>query len=92
MTRIYYTREKIQKFDKGQSGICLKFNQHTDSLMHAFWNCEKIKKKWEDIGRWLSIHIDTKVEVWAEMLCYKQKTAGASLSNCLSNNSIFADV
>ena len=63
MTRIYYTRDKIKKIDKGQSGICLKCNQHTDSLMHAFWNCEKIKKKWEDIGRWLSIHTDKKVVI-----------------------------
>ena len=53
MTRIYYSRDKIHKFDSSLSDKCLKCAQ-TDSLIHSFWHCEKIIKVWKKIDRWLS--------------------------------------
>lgn len=44
MTRIYYSRDKIHKFDNSTSDRCVKCSTQSDSLIHAFWYCEKVRK------------------------------------------------
>ena len=38
-------RDKIHKFDNSSSDKCLKCGTQSDSLIHAFWYCEKLKVK-----------------------------------------------
>lgn len=37
MTGVYYTRDKICKFDNTALDKCLKCNQYSDSFMHTLW-------------------------------------------------------
>ena len=71
MTRIYYSRDKIHKFDSTSSDKCLKCPQ-SDSLIHAFWHCEKINKVWEKIERWLSRICKCKM-LFSPEICIFQK-------------------
>lgn len=36
MTRIYYNREKIHKFDNKASDVCIKYKMRLETLLHAF--------------------------------------------------------
>lgn len=49
MTRIYYTKSKIHKFDSSSSTLCVKSCSQDNTITHAFWECEKIKKAWMEI-------------------------------------------
>ena len=71
MTRIYYTRDKIHKFDTNSSDLCIKCGKQSDSLIHAFWHCEKIKKTWEDIEKWLAIVCKTNVVLSPESCIFQ---------------------
>ena len=73
MTRMYYTRDKINKFDPTSSDRCLKCCTQKDSLIHAFWQCEKVRKTWEKIERILSINCNCTVE-FTPMICLFQNT------------------
>lgn len=53
MTRMYYSRDRIHKFDPSSSPLCLKCCK-SDSLIHAFWYCDNVLKTWLDIEKWLS--------------------------------------
>lgn len=75
MTRIYYSRDKIHKFDTSSSDLCLKCGKQSDSLIHAFWYCEKIRKTWEDIEKWLAIVCKTNV-VLSPVTCIFQSMGG----------------
>lgn len=54
MSRTYYTRDKIYKFDNKLSDICLKCQSQRDSLIHSFWECCQVNKVWKDLEKWLS--------------------------------------
>ena len=36
------------------SGKCLKCKIKSDSLIHAFWECPKINKLWDELQLWLN--------------------------------------
>ena len=55
MTRMYYTRDKINKFDPTSSDRCLKCHTQRDSLIHSFWYCKKVRTTWTKIERFLNI-------------------------------------
>ena len=55
MTIMYYTRDKINKFDPTSSDRCLKCHTQRDSLIHAFWYCKKVRTTWAKIERFLNI-------------------------------------
>lgn len=71
MTRIYYTRDKLNKFDKSLSSKCLRCTIIEDSLMHAFWHCKDINDSWKSIERWLSKHTNSNI-TFSESLCIFQ--------------------
>lgn len=49
MPRIYYAKSKIHKFDSSSSTLCVKCCSQDDTIIQAFWECEKIKKVWMEI-------------------------------------------
>ena len=53
MTRTYYSRDKIHKFDSSSSPACLKCGK-IDSLVHSFWYCQNVRKTWFNIESLLS--------------------------------------
>ena len=53
MYRIYHTRDKIHKYYSNTSENCFKCGTK-DSLIHAFWECTKVKRSWYEIEQWLS--------------------------------------
>ena len=73
MTRMYYTRDKINKFDPTSSDRCLKCGTQKDSLMHAFWQCEKVRKTWANIERFLLRNGNCNVE-FTPKICLFQNT------------------
>ena len=54
MTRIYYTRDRLKKFDSKTSDLCIKCKLQPDSLLHSFWECPKIRNEWRKIEEWMS--------------------------------------
>lgn len=68
MTKIYYTRDKLNKFNNSLSANCLCCAKDEDSFMHAFWHCKDIKDSWESIERWLSKHTKNKI-TFSSSLC-----------------------
>ena len=54
MTRTYYTRDRLKKFDSKTSDLCIKCKSQPDSLLHAFWECPKIRNEWRKIEEWMS--------------------------------------
>ena len=54
MLRYYYTRDRIKTFNSELSSECLKCKIKNDSLIHAFWECHKIKQLWEKLQTWLN--------------------------------------
>lgn len=75
MTRVYYTRDKICKFDNTASDKCLKCNRYSDSLMHALWHCKGIKKIWKSIESWLCKYTN-KTIVFSPRRCIFQDIEG----------------
>ena len=51
MTRIYYTRSKINTFDASFSPVCVKCGIYKETIIHAFWECEKVRKGWLEIKK-----------------------------------------
>ena len=49
MTRIYYTKSKIDKCDASISPVCVKCGIHKETIIHAFWECEKVCNGWLEI-------------------------------------------
>ena len=73
MTRIYYSRDKINKFDSTSSNKCLKCKTESDSLIHAFWYCEKIRESWKEIEEWLSTICKSRI-AFTPQTCLFQNT------------------
>ena len=54
MTRTYYTRDRLKKIDSKTSDLCIKCKSQPDSLLHAFWECPKVRNEWRKIEEWMS--------------------------------------
>ena len=54
MTTIYYTKSKIHKFDSSSSALCVKCCTQEDTIIHAFWECDKVKRIWMEIQNWMA--------------------------------------
>ncbi len=65
MTRIYYSKSRINKFDASFSPVCTKCGKHKDTLIHAFWECEKVYKGWLEIQKWMTNTCKIKVKLTA---------------------------
>lgn len=51
---VCHSGDKIRKFNNSSSDKCLKCATQRDSLIHAFWYREKIRKTWQSIEKWIS--------------------------------------
>ena len=73
MTRIYYTRSKINTFDASFSPVCVKCGIYKETIIHAFWECEKVRKGWLEIQKWMTTTCRIKFE-FTVMRCIFQNT------------------
>ena len=74
MTRIYYTKSKINKFDPSSSALCVKCDSHEDTILHAFWDCYKVQNGWKEIYEWLTQNASIKMK-FTPQLCIIQDTS-----------------
>ena len=51
MTRIYYTKSKVHKFDPSSSALCIKCLTEEDTLIHTFWECPAVNQVWMEIEK-----------------------------------------
>ena len=42
MYKMYYVKDKIHKFYSTTAESCLKCKTNNDSIIHAFWECNKV--------------------------------------------------
>ncbi len=73
MTRIYYSKSRINKFDASFSPVCTKCGKHKDTLIHAFWECEKVYKGWLEIQKWMTNTCKIKVKLTALNSIFQKK-------------------
>ena len=67
MTRIYYTKSRINTFDPSSSVLCIKCDSHEDTIFHAFWDCYKIQSGWKEIHEWLTQNASIRLELTPQL-------------------------
>ena len=63
MTRIYYTRSKINTFDASFSPVWVKCGIYKETIIHASWEGEKVRKGWLEIQKWMTTTSRVKFEL-----------------------------
>lgn len=74
MTRIYYTRDKIQSYYPNSSDQCEKCG-FPDSLIHSFWSCAKVMKLWNEIQDWMSSIFQKQMHFSLELCIFQNAEA-----------------
>ena len=77
MYRMYYTSDKIHKFYSTTVESCLKCKTNSDSIIHAFWECNEVQKLWAELERQMSEVLQCKrtfnssVQIFQDMTNWK---------------------
>ncbi len=93
-TRVNYTQDKINNFNKHVSRHCIECKINSDSIIHAFWECNKIKSVWAELQHWLTetLHIYTWQLKTNKINCVKKKKKKLPCSTEKTNVIMYTDI